>query len=108
MSFNIDPPTAQFPAIGGESIHHLINTGETRLAFKVKSSNNEHYRVRPVYGFIEVGGTTSINIVRLEGPPKEDKFVVLWAEVPIEEEDPKAPFVAGAEGGEVILLAKSE
>ena len=62
----------------------------------------------PVYGFIDPGQEVPIDIIRLAGPPREDKFVILWAEVPKEEQDPKAPFLAGAEGGEIILLAKSE
>ncbi|KAI6217585.1 MSP domain-containing protein [Aphelenchoides fujianensis] len=38
----------------------------------------------------------------------EDKLVVQWAEVPAEEEDPQAPFKAGAQAGEVILPLKAE
>lgn len=40
---------------------------------QVKSSNNDHYRVRPVYSFIEPRATIPLEIVRLEGPSKEDK-----------------------------------
>lgn len=75
---------------------------------KVKSTNNNHYRVRPVYGFVSKGDKTELKIIRLEGPPKEDKFVVQWAEVPDEEDDPQAPFKAGAQAGEVILPVKAE
>uniref|UniRef100_A0A914RYQ9 MSP domain-containing protein n=1 Tax=Parascaris equorum TaxID=6256 RepID=A0A914RYQ9_PAREQ len=46
----------------------------------VKTSNNEHYRVSPVYGFVEKSSKTNLQIIRLEGPPKADKFVVQWAE----------------------------
>lgn len=124
MALNIDPPVCQLPAAGGkfylrfltinffiflgEAIHQLINVSEARLSFKIKSTDNEHYRVQPVYGFIEVSAATPVTITRLEGPPKEDKFVVQWAEVPPEEADPMAPFKAGAVGGEVIFLAKNE
>ncbi|KAI1715760.1 MSP (Major sperm protein) domain-containing protein [Ditylenchus destructor] len=108
MSLNIEPPTATFPAGGGTATHRLINTSKTRLAFKVKTSNVEHYRVQPVYGFIEVEQEMPVDIHRLPGPPREDKFVVQWAEVPQEETDAQAPFKAGAEAGEVILLAKCE
>jgi hypothetical protein len=75
---------------------------------QVKTSNTEHYRVQPVYGFIDPGQEVPIDIKRLPGPPREDKFVIQWAEVPPEETDPQAPFKAGAESGEVILLAKAE
>ena len=64
-TLNIDPPTLQVPANGGESAHQLINPGETRLAFKVKSSNNDHYRLNPVYGYVEPGASTEIKVIRL-------------------------------------------
>ncbi|KAK0417847.1 hypothetical protein QR680_013238 [Steinernema hermaphroditum] len=108
MALNIDPPNASFAAAGGNAIHQIINLSEQRMGFKVKSSNNEHYRVKPVYGFIPPGGKTPIEIIRLAGPVKEDKLVVQWAEVPAEEEDPQAPFKAGAQAGEVILPIKAE
>ncbi|VDM37784.1 unnamed protein product [Toxocara canis] len=75
---------------------------------KVKTSNNDHYRVMPVYGFVDKSGKTELQIIRLEGPPKEDKFVIQWAEVPDEENDAQEPFKAGAQAGEVILLVKAE
>ncbi|CAB3405528.1 unnamed protein product [Caenorhabditis bovis] len=104
---NIDPPTAAFPASGGNSTHNIVSESDSRMAFKVKSSNNDHYRVRPVYGFVDAKGKAKLEIVRLEGPPKEDKIVVQWAEVPADETDAQAPFKAGAQQGEVILLMKA-
>jgi MSP (Major sperm protein) domain len=65
---SIEPSAAQFPAAGGVSSHQLVNPGETRLAFKIKTTNNEHYRMSAVYGFIEPGASTSIDITRLVGP----------------------------------------
>ncbi|KAI6219577.1 MSP domain-containing protein [Aphelenchoides fujianensis] len=59
-----------------------------------KSSNNEHYRVKPAHALRLPRGTTTVELIRLPGPPKEDKLVVQWAEVPAEEEDPQAPFKA--------------
>lgn len=61
-----------------------------------------------MYGFVSKGDKTELTIIRLEGPPKEDKFVIQWAEVPDEEDDPQAPFKAGAQAGEVILPIKAE
>uniref|UniRef100_A0A1I7ZNV8 MSP domain-containing protein n=1 Tax=Steinernema glaseri TaxID=37863 RepID=A0A1I7ZNV8_9BILA len=108
MALNIDPPNATFPAAGGNATHQIVNLSEQRMGFKVKSSNNDHYRVKPVYGFVAPQGKTPIEIIRLSGPAKEDKLVVQWAEVPAEEEDPQAPFKAGAQAGEVILPMKAE
>ncbi|CAJ0917042.1 unnamed protein product, partial [Mesorhabditis belari] len=108
MALNIEPPTGIFPAAGGEITFQIHSLADTRLAFKVKSSDNDHYRVRPVYGFLAAKQQQSLQILRLEGSPKEDKFVVQWAEVPDEETDPQAPFKAGAQSGEVILPVKAE
>ena len=36
----------------------------------MKSSNNNEYRVKPVYGFIEGGKNVEIEVLRLEGPAK--------------------------------------
>ena len=52
MALNIEPPAAKFAASGGSATHNIVNLTESRLGFKVKSSNNEHYRVKPVYGFV--------------------------------------------------------
>lgn len=98
---------ANFPATGGNATHNVVSLSDSRLAFKVKSSNNDHYRVRPVYGFLESKKTEKLEIVRLAGPPKDDKLVIQWAEVPAEETDPQAPFKAGAQAGEVILVIKA-
>ncbi|KAK6044630.1 hypothetical protein COOONC_17865 [Cooperia oncophora] len=53
MSLNVEPAVGNFPATGGNATHNIISLVDTRLAFKVKSSNNDHYRVRPVYGFVD-------------------------------------------------------
>ncbi|GMT32867.1 hypothetical protein PFISCL1PPCAC_24164, partial [Pristionchus fissidentatus] len=107
MSLNIDPAEVSFAAAGGQTTVKIISSAESKLAFKVKTSNNQCYRVKPVYGFIEPKADTALEIQRLEGQPKEDKVVVQWAEVPAEETDPKAPFAAGAQQGEVILPLKA-
>lgn len=49
-----------------------------------------------------------MTIIHLEGPPKEDKFVIQWAEVPDEESDPIAPFKAGVAAGEVVFPVIAE
>ncbi|EFP04257.1 hypothetical protein GCK72_009157 [Caenorhabditis remanei] len=103
----VDPPNATFPASGGTSTHFINSTYESRIAFKVKSSNNENYRVRPVFGFIEAKGKTKFEIVRLEGPVKDDKLMILWAEVPADETEPQAPFKGGAHQGDATILMKA-
>ncbi|KAI1720943.1 MSP (Major sperm protein) domain-containing protein [Ditylenchus destructor] len=71
----------QLPASGGVSTHQLNNGGESRLAFKVKSTNNDHYRLKPVFGFVEPGQSAAVKVTRLDGPPKDDKLVIQYLEV---------------------------
>ncbi|RCN26394.1 MSP domain protein [Ancylostoma caninum] len=65
MSLTADPPAGVVPAAGGVLTHNLVNGGAERLIFKVKSSNNTEYRVKPVFGFVEPGAATPLEITRL-------------------------------------------
>ncbi|EGT56704.1 CBN-SSP-36 protein [Caenorhabditis brenneri] len=107
MNLTVEPAMATFPATGGTSVHFIVSTVDSRVAFKVKSSNNDNYRVRPVYGFVETKGRAKIEILRLEGPVKDDKLIIQWAEVPADEIEPQAPFKAGARQGEVTILMRA-
>uniref|UniRef100_A0AC35FY17 MSP domain-containing protein n=1 Tax=Panagrolaimus sp. PS1159 TaxID=55785 RepID=A0AC35FY17_9BILA len=104
MVLAFEPQHVSLPAAGGTASGNTIkNEGVARMAFKIKSSNNAHYRVKPVYGFVDANASVAVEIVRQAGPPGEDKMVVQFAEVPPEETNPKAPFQAGACQGEVII-----
>ncbi|TKR87520.1 hypothetical protein L596_011906 [Steinernema carpocapsae] len=103
-----DPPAGSVPAAGGSSTHQLVNSGGARLAFKVKSSNNNEYRLKPVFGFVEAGASASLVVTRLAGAPKDDKFVIQFAEVPADCADAQAPFKSGGQQGEVTLPMKAE
>ncbi|KAI1721730.1 MSP (Major sperm protein) domain-containing protein [Ditylenchus destructor] len=68
----LNPPTAMFPKATGwhTSIHELHNSTRFRIAFKVKSTNNQDYRVRPVYGIVAANnGHTPIEFIRKTGDP---------------------------------------
>ncbi|CAD6187744.1 unnamed protein product [Caenorhabditis auriculariae] len=103
MSLTVDPPAAQVPAGGGTSAHKLANGGDAKLVFKVKSSNNTEYRIKPVFGFIDAGATTDLTLTRLSGPPKEDKLVVQFAPAPADAADPQAAFGAVQPAGNVTI-----
>uniref|UniRef100_A0A0K0FGG7 MSP domain-containing protein n=1 Tax=Strongyloides venezuelensis TaxID=75913 RepID=A0A0K0FGG7_STRVS len=102
-TINVDPPGSEMPAAGGKSNHKIGNPGATKIAFKIKSSNNAHIRIKPVFGFVDAGGAADLEITRLNGPPKEDKLVLQYKEAPAEATDPAAIFKDGAAGGEVII-----
>jgi len=47
---------------------HIINKTfvfQQRFAYKLRSSNNEHYRVNPVFGFVEPNSAATITVDRL-------------------------------------------
>ena len=69
----------------------------------MKTSDVELYRVKPVYGFVDAQQKAELIVQRMEGPPKADRMVVQYAEVPEDEDDPMAPFKAEAQSGEVVL-----
>ncbi|VDP26398.1 unnamed protein product, partial [Onchocerca flexuosa] len=61
----VQPRAVQIHASGGTCVHKLVNTSLTRLAFKIKSTNNEVYRFKPVYGFIEPQSSCPVAIHKL-------------------------------------------
>ncbi|VDM98974.1 unnamed protein product [Thelazia callipaeda] len=104
---SIDPPVACVPASGGQSVHQVTNPTGLRLAFKVKSTNNNDYRLKPVYGIVEPSSATAIEITRSAGPPKEDKFVILFKEAP-PNSDPATLFKDGTAIGEINLPVNAQ
>ncbi|KAK5982765.1 Major Sperm protein Domain containing [Trichostrongylus colubriformis] len=104
MSLTADPPNGSVAAGGGTLTHNLVNSGAEKLVFKVKSSNNTEYRVKPVFGFVDPGASTPLEITRLAGPAKEDKMVVQFAPAPADASDPQAAFTAvGNPAGNVTI-----
>ncbi|CAJ0596368.1 unnamed protein product [Cylicocyclus nassatus] len=98
-----DPPNATVPAAGGKSTHKLANPGAQKLIFKVKSSNNNEYRVNPVYGFVDASGSAQLEVTRLAGAPKEDKLVVQFAPAPADATDAQAAFAAATPAGNITI-----
>ncbi|CEF65718.1 MSP domain and PapD-like domain-containing protein [Strongyloides ratti] len=100
---NVDPPGSEIPAAGGKSSHKISNGCPSRLAFKVKSSNNNQIRIKPVFGFIEPGGAADLEITRLNGAPKEDKLIIQFKEAAPDAADASAIFKDGPAMGEIIV-----
>uniref|UniRef100_A0A7E4UYI2 Major sperm protein n=1 Tax=Panagrellus redivivus TaxID=6233 RepID=A0A7E4UYI2_PANRE len=73
------PRVAQYsPLKGGTSRHLMVNGTQDRMAIKVKCSNNEMYRVSPVYTCLEPGCSQRLQVIRDPGEPKLDKLIVLY------------------------------
>ncbi|CAK5026335.1 unnamed protein product [Meloidogyne enterolobii] len=100
MAVQVEPAAIQVPASGGNVSLQLMNGNpEVRFAFKLKSSNNEHYRVNPVFGFVEPGAAAQVEVIRQNGPPKgDDKLEICFAGAPPDAGDAKAIFPPGSSG----------
>ncbi|EGT41103.1 hypothetical protein CAEBREN_07912 [Caenorhabditis brenneri] len=103
MSLTADPPACTVPAAGGTSTHKLVNAGAEKMIFKIKSSNNNEYRISPVFGFVDPSGSKDITITRTAGAPKEDKLVIHFAVAPPEATDAQAAFSAITPAGTVTI-----
>ncbi|KAF7638961.1 MSP domain-containing protein [Meloidogyne graminicola] len=94
----VDPDSILVQASGG-SVPILLENASPhfRYCYKVKSTNNEHYRVSSVYGFVEPLGSAKIDVNRLPGPPKsDDRLEILFQPATADSTDPKGPFVGGS------------
>ncbi|CAL2037258.1 hypothetical protein CAEBREN_03790 [Caenorhabditis brenneri] len=103
MSLTADPPACTVPAAGGTSTHKLINAGAEKMIFKIKSSNNNEYRISPVFGFVDPSGSKDIQITRTAGGPKEDKLVIHFAVAPADATDAQAAFASVTPAGTVTI-----
>ena len=100
---SVEPPVAQVPAEGGASRHELTNNTEVRLAIKIKCSDNDLYRVQPVYAFVNPQEPLGVDVQRLAGEPKEDRLVIQYVAAGEEVADPKDLFPVGGAFPELTL-----
>ncbi|CAO4366984.1 unnamed protein product [Caenorhabditis nigoni] len=92
MSLTAEPASCTVPANGGSLSLKILNSGTDKLIFKIKSSNNKDYRIQPVFGFVEPSESKEITVIRLSGPPKEDKIVIHFAIAPVDASDASTAF----------------
>ncbi|KJH48171.1 MSP domain protein [Dictyocaulus viviparus] len=87
------PALISLPASGGTTTHQLSNPSDQKMIFKVRSTNNNDYRVNPAYGFVAASANTNIEITRLPGAPvPNDKLVVQFAPAPPDAFNPQEAF----------------
>ncbi|EGT45501.1 hypothetical protein CAEBREN_16391 [Caenorhabditis brenneri] len=103
MSLTADPQACTVPAAKGASTHKLVNAGAEKLVFKIKSSNNNEYRISPVFGLIDPSGSKDLTITRTAGAPKEDKLLIYFGPAPADATDPQAAFGAITAAGTVTI-----
>uniref|UniRef100_A0A7I4Y9V4 Major sperm protein n=1 Tax=Haemonchus contortus TaxID=6289 RepID=A0A7I4Y9V4_HAECO len=92
LDLHVYPPFAEFIEFGGASKHVLTNAGSSRMVFKVKCSNNSLFKVSPVYAFLDSGASMELQILRQEGPTRNDKLIIMYKEAKRAEKDPKKSF----------------
>ncbi|CAP27775.1 Protein CBG07809 [Caenorhabditis briggsae] len=99
MSLTAEPASCTIPANGGTSSLKIANSGTDKLIFKIKSSNNKDYRIQPVFGFVEPSEFKEVTVIRLSGPPKEDKIVIHFSIAPVDVFDASAAFATVTPAG---------
>uniref|UniRef100_A0A1I7X6P4 Major sperm protein n=1 Tax=Heterorhabditis bacteriophora TaxID=37862 RepID=A0A1I7X6P4_HETBA len=92
LALSVVPPFAEFIEFGGASKHVLTNVGSARMAFKVKCSNNSFFKVSPVHSFLGSGASVDLQILRQEGPTRNDRLIIMYKEAKKGEKDPKKTF----------------
>uniref|UniRef100_A0A0N5B397 Major sperm protein n=1 Tax=Strongyloides papillosus TaxID=174720 RepID=A0A0N5B397_STREA len=82
--FYLSPKHAEYSAKeGGASRHLMVNSSTMRIVVKIKCSNNNLYRISPVYTALEPGEAQRLQIVRDPGEAKIDKLIILYMKSPI-------------------------
>ncbi|KJH49540.1 MSP domain protein [Dictyocaulus viviparus] len=102
----VDPTAARFPTTGGKSTFTVLNAGTEHVVFKVKCSNNKDYRIKPVYGNLDPGGTHLVWVVRLPAGVMEDRMVIQWLPAPPNVTDPAALFKTAKTGSIQSVVAR--
>ncbi|VDP13917.1 unnamed protein product [Onchocerca flexuosa] len=88
----MEPVELHWNTNGGVQKVFISNPTKMRRALKVKCSDNDLYRVNPVYSFIEPGQVLAIDIFRQNGGAKVDKMVFLAAMAGKDEKNPRSVF----------------
>uniref|UniRef100_A0A0M3HQ39 Major sperm protein n=1 Tax=Ascaris lumbricoides TaxID=6252 RepID=A0A0M3HQ39_ASCLU len=77
----MEPVELRWGVKGGVQRVFIKNPTNERRAIKVKCSDNNLYRVNPVYSFIEPGQVLAVDVLRHLGEPKVDKMVFVTSKV---------------------------
>jgi len=92
LELHLDQTVLRFGEKGGLLKVQLHNPTSYRQAIKAKCSDNNLYRLNPVYGYVEPGQTMKIEILRQGGNSKVDKLLFVTAKAPSGDFDVKKLF----------------
>ncbi|KHN83496.1 Sperm-specific class P protein 31 [Toxocara canis] len=89
----VEPMEAEFSVEGGMCTLMLLNESNVRFAIKIKTSNNQFFRVNPVYSFLDSGTMNELEIFRLPGgSARIDKLLLCYVIAKEEDTNAKALF----------------
>uniref|UniRef100_A0A183DFZ8 MSP domain-containing protein n=1 Tax=Gongylonema pulchrum TaxID=637853 RepID=A0A183DFZ8_9BILA len=88
----MEPKSLNWNTSGGVQKVYLTNASDERRAIKVKCSDNNLYRVNPVFAFIEPGQVLNVDVVRQNGGAKADKMVFVWSKASDTDHNPQLLF----------------
>uniref|UniRef100_A0A915C8X1 Major sperm protein n=1 Tax=Parascaris univalens TaxID=6257 RepID=A0A915C8X1_PARUN len=104
----VDPTEAEFSVAGGMSTLMILNESNVRFAIKIKTSNNQYFRVNPVYSFLDSGAMNELEIFRLPGGmPRVDKLLLCYVIAKEEDTNAKALFTLRANIQNVYVKLKT-
>ncbi|KAL7072404.1 hypothetical protein ACQ4LE_008789 [Meloidogyne hapla] len=100
---SVSPEALVLSATGDSEFLRITNDHpNVRYCFKMKSSDNEKIRCRPVYGFVERGGAAKVEVLRIPGSKlRDDRLEILFLRTE-ETTDPSAPFAAAPSPARVL------
>jgi len=88
----LDPKMLRFSTDGGTLKLGLVNNTGNRLAVKIKCSDNELYRINPVFSLVDKDGKFEVDVVRVKGTAKPDKLAVVYTEALADATDAQVVF----------------
>ncbi|RCN52928.1 MSP domain protein, partial [Ancylostoma caninum] len=65
---------------GGKQTITVTNTSDVKMGMKIKTSDNNLFRVEPVFANIEAGNSLDVAVIRSGGTVKEDRVLILLTE----------------------------
>ncbi|VDK64287.1 unnamed protein product, partial [Onchocerca ochengi] len=101
---SIEPKNLRWTGDGGYQTVQLRNITTDRLAVKAKCSDNELYRVNPVFGFIDPGKELKVDIIRRKAIPKVDKMIFVSVRANKEDVFPKPLFKRSKDSQKMAML----
>uniref|UniRef100_A0A0K0EN02 Major sperm protein n=1 Tax=Strongyloides stercoralis TaxID=6248 RepID=A0A0K0EN02_STRER len=76
----------------GKLVFQLENKTDVKRAIKIKCSDNNIYKLNPVYSYIEPGKAINVEVIRFDSPEKNDKLLILNTQAVLEKGEPQDEF----------------